>query len=101
MQAGRMRKFLTLLVASAAMITGLSSCVTTGASSIDTRSIDQKILAAREQVEELDTARRMMTRGAADDVADTREIDKKLAIAKDDLVELETARAMMLRGAAN
>jgi len=95
-----MRKILFSLALSGLLVTGLSSCTTPSSSNIDTRSIDRKILAAREQVEELDTARRMMTRGAADG-ADTREIDQKLAAAKDNLVDLETARAMMLRGAAN
>ena len=62
-----MRKILFSLAVIVAIVTGLSSCTTpTSSTGIDTRSIDKQILAAREQVEELDTARRMMTRGAAD-----------------------------------
>lgn len=64
-----------------------------------TSEIDQKILVEKDRLEELQSNRRMMLRGAADGPVDTTEIDQEIQQAQDQIEELDTARRMMLRGA--
>jgi len=84
---------------------GLTSCATfkDGAGDSPTAAsgdLDQQIQAATGELEDLQTARRMMTRGAADGTPDTAEIDHKIKAATDRLEDLKTARRMMGRGNA-
>lgn len=84
---------------------GLTSCATFKSGAGDTPTaasgdLDQQIQAATGELEDLQTAHRMMTRGAADGTPDTAEIDNKIKAATDRLEDLETARRMMRRGNA-
>ena len=84
---------------------GVTSCTTfkSGAGDSPTAAsgdLDQQIQDATGELEDLQTARRMMTRGAADGTPDTAEIDKKIKAATDRLEDLKTARRMMSRGNA-
>ena len=79
----------------------LTSCADTSQSSAQekTSEIDQKILVEKDRLEELQSNRRMMLRGAADGAVDTTEIDQEIQQSEDQIEELDTARRMMLRGA--
>ena len=73
---------------------------------LDSQSPDQEIAAAREKVDDLDTAVRMMKNGKADvcpydPSMSLAEAEKELAAAQDELDNLLTARRMMRRGNAN
>ena len=73
---------------------------------LDDQSIDKEIAAARDKVDDLDTAVRMMKNGKADvcpydPSMSLAEAEKELAAAQDELDGLLTARRMTRRGAAN
>lgn len=79
----------------------LTSCADISQSSDQekTSDIDQKIVAKQERLDDLQSNRRMMLRGAADGAVDTTEIDQEIQQSEDQLEELDSARRMMLRGA--